>query len=54
MLITGRMTFLRFIIYTIGQFLGSFFGALLVYLVYLDGLKKYEGGMNSLDTAGIL
>jgi aquaporin-9 len=53
MFLTGRMSFLRFIVYTIGQVLGAFLGALLVFVVYLDGLKAYKPDMYSLDTAGI-
>lgn len=48
------MTFLRFFIYSIGQFIGAFLGALIVFIVYLDGLRNYGGdGMYSADTAQI-
>jgi len=53
MFLTGRMSFLRLIVYTIGQVLGAFLGALLVFVVYLDALKAYKPGMYSLDSAGI-
>jgi glycerol uptake facilitator-like aquaporin len=39
--------------FKLGQFIGAFLGALIVFLVYIDGLKSYEAGMYSADTAGI-
>jgi MIP family channel proteins len=53
MFLTGRMSFLRLVVYTIGQVIGAFLGALLVFVVYLDALKAYKPGMYSLDSAGI-
>ncbi len=53
MLILGRMSILRFVVYCIAQFIGSFLGALITFVVYLDLLKSYGGNMYSLDTAGI-
>ena len=53
-LLTGRMNFLRFFIYCIAQFIGAFLGALIVFIVYIDGLKNFGGeGMYSAETAGI-
>ena len=53
MFLTGRLNSLRLFVYAIGQFLGAFLGALIVFLVYYDGIKHYKAGMYSLDTAGI-
>lgn len=53
MLLLGRLTFVKFILYVIAQNIGAFLAAVMVYLVYLFELENYSGGMNSLDTAGI-
>ena len=51
--LTGRLTLFRFFVYSIAQFIGSFLGAVVCYLVYYDSLKVFKAGMYSLDTAGI-
>jgi glycerol uptake facilitator protein len=53
MLLTRRMGFLRFFVYCLGQFVGAFLGALMVFLVYYDVLKSYGNNMHSLETAAI-
>ena len=53
MFLTGRLNAFKLFVYSIGQFLGAFLGALIVFLVYYDGLKQYKAGMYSLETAGI-
>jgi glycerol uptake facilitator-like aquaporin len=53
MLITGRMSIMRFFLYTLAQFIGAFLGALVVFIVYIDALKAYKPSMYSLDTAGV-
>jgi MIP family channel proteins len=53
MFLTGRLTPLRFLIYVIGQLLGAFLAAVIVFVLYLDALKSYGENMHSLDTAGI-
>jgi glycerol uptake facilitator-like aquaporin len=53
MLILGRMSILRFFVYSIAQFIGAFLGALVTFVVYIDVLKSYGGNMYSIDTAGI-
>lgn len=53
MLLTGRMNFKRFFVYFLGQLIGSFLAAFIVFLVYIDALKAYPDGMYSLDLAGI-
>jgi len=47
------LTLFRFFVYSIAQFIGSFLGAVVCYLVYYDSLKVFKAGMYSLDTAGI-
>lgn len=56
MLLTGRMTLLRFIVYVIAQFIGSFLGAAAMYVVYLDSFEKFANQSNrlqSIETAGV-
>ena len=53
MFLTGRLSFLKLIIYSIGQFIGSFLGAVIVFLVYYDSLKNFKAGMYSMETAAI-
>jgi aquaporin-3 len=52
MLITGRLSLIRFLIYIVAQFIGAFLGAAVVFLVYLDGIQS-AGGTDSMDMAGI-
>ena len=47
------MRFVRFLVYSIAQFIGAFLAAGVVFLAYIDGLKKYSEGMYSASTAGI-
>ena len=54
MLLTGRMSFKRFGVYCLAQFLGSFVAACIVYFVYIDALQHYKAGMYSIDAAGNL
>ena len=53
LLITGKMNLIRFFIYLIGQFIGAFLGAAMVFLVYLDAFNHYKSGPKSMDLAGI-
>lgn len=53
MVLMGRLSVLKFILYVIGQFIGSLLAALMVFLVYYNQLQKYPGGMFSIDTASI-
>ena len=53
MLLTGKMSFKRFLVYLFGQFIGAAFGALFVFINYLDGIYSYEGGNLTIKTAGI-
>lgn len=53
MLLTGHLNILQFLLYVLAQFLGAFFSASIVFLVYIDALKSYKAEMYSLDTAGI-
>jgi glycerol uptake facilitator-like aquaporin len=54
MLLTGRMSIKRFVVYVIAQFCGAFLAAAIIFLLYLDALKVYEPGMYSMDTAGTI
>lgn len=53
MLLIGRMSFVRFLTYVAGQFIGSFLASILVFMTYFDSLRNYKGGMYSMDMAGI-
>ena len=53
MFLTGRLNFKKFFVYILAQFIGSFLGAVVCFLVYYDSLKVFKTGMYSLDTAGI-
>jgi aquaporin-3 len=53
MLLTGRMSLLRFIVYSLGQFIGAFLGALITFVLYLDIMKSYGERMYDLNLAGI-
>lgn len=52
MLILGKLSIIRFIVYVIAQLLGAFFGAFAVYLNYFEHLAKFEPAFD-LNTAGI-
>ena len=47
------MNLVRFFIYLIGQFIGAFLGAVMVFLVYMDSFNQYKSGPKSMDLAGI-
>ncbi len=54
MFLTGRLSLLKLAVYAVGQFLGAFLAAALVFVLYLDAMKSYpHGGMYSMDMAGI-
>ncbi|RNA41258.1 aquaporin-3 [Brachionus plicatilis] len=53
MLLLGRIKFLKFLVFMLGQFLGSFFAALMVFVVYYDNIASFKNGMHSITTAGI-
>jgi glycerol uptake facilitator-like aquaporin len=53
MFLLGKLSALKFLIYAVAQFLGAFIAAVFVYLTYLNALRKYPGGVYSIDTAGI-
>lgn len=40
----GKIKLIQCIFYIIGQILGAFLGAALVYIVYLKQFDKYDGG----------
>jgi len=42
MLLLGRLTLVRFFIYSSAQILGAFFASLMVFLVYLNQLGQYK------------
>ncbi len=51
-LVQGKLSLLRFLVYTFAQNLGAFLGAVMVYLAYINELHEYSDGMQSFDTAG--
>ncbi len=53
MLLLGRLSPCKFMIYSLAQFIGSFLASFSVFLVYHNALSKYPKGMYSIDTAGI-
>lgn len=53
MLLLGRISGTRFFFYVIAQCLGAWFASLMVFLVYLNQLQRFHGGMFSIETAGI-
>ncbi|RUS78459.1 hypothetical protein EGW08_013782 [Elysia chlorotica] len=48
-----RVPWAKLLPYWLGQYLGSFIAACLVYLVYYDALGEFKGGNQTLETAGI-
>ena len=52
-LLTGHIGLINFFVYCIAQTLGAFTATVMVYLVYLYELKKYEFGIYSIQTASI-
>jgi MIP family channel proteins len=57
MLIMGKLSVAKFFIYLIGQCIGALLGSVMVYVVYLDALNAFDGGIRQIDgpngTAGI-
>jgi MIP family channel proteins len=56
MCLTGRLSLLKFLVYSIGQYLGAFLAACVVHVLYLDAMRVYPstGGMHSsMDLASI-
>ncbi|KAK7116040.1 aquaporin-10-like [Littorina saxatilis] len=53
----GRLPWRKVPIYALGQYLGSFLAAVVVFLVYMDALHHYDGGVRQVTgvnaTAGI-
>ncbi|XP_028679713.1 aquaporin-9b [Erpetoichthys calabaricus] len=45
MCVTGRLSFLKFPVYVLSQFLGAFTGAAAVYGLYYDAFLNYTGGV---------
>ena len=54
MLLIKKLSVWKFILYVIAQSIGSFLAALMVYLVYLDQLRAWPGGMYTIGTASML
>jgi glycerol uptake facilitator-like aquaporin len=56
-LLMGKISIAKFFIYLIGQSIGAFLGSVLIYIVYIDALNAYDGGIRqttgSNATAGI-
>ena len=57
MLLLGRLTPLKFVLYQIGQSIGAFVASAVVYFIYKDAINNFDGGMRSVvgpnATAGI-
>lgn len=53
MLILRQISFWKFCLYTTAQSIGAFLASIMVFLVYHDQLKRFPGGMHSIETAGI-
>jgi aquaporin-7 len=53
MLLTGRLTLIKYFVYVLAQFIGSLIAATFVFCVYYDAIQSYPGGTKTLDTAGI-
>jgi glycerol uptake facilitator-like aquaporin len=53
MFLIGRLSFLKFILYSIAQFCGAFLASLMVFIVYFNQIQTYPAGMFSLETASI-
>lgn len=55
--VVGRLKWIKVPIYWLAQYLGAFFGAACVYLVYYDALNNFDGGHRTVvgvnGTAGI-
>jgi aquaporin-9 len=53
MLLLGRLSPCKFMIYSFAQLIGSLLASFSVFLVYNNALSKYPKGMYSIETAGI-
>lgn len=53
-LIAGDITGTRFLVYAGAQFFGAFMGALWVWIIYLEAIKRYPTGFHSIETAGMI
>ncbi len=53
MLLTGRMKFVQFLVYCLGQFIGAFLGAFFVWAVYFEAIQKFHFTAKSDQTIGI-
>lgn len=53
MLLLGRINFVKFLLFTLAQCIGSFFAALIVFVVYYDNISSFKNGKYSITTAGI-
>lgn len=57
MAVVGRLKWIKVPVYWLAQYLGAFFGAAFVYLVYYDALNHFDGGHRTVvgvnATAGI-
>jgi hypothetical protein len=42
--VRGKLSLKRFFYYSVAQFVGSFFGSALTYVVYYDGINAFDGG----------
>uniref|UniRef100_UPI00358E013C aquaporin-3-like n=1 Tax=Myxine glutinosa TaxID=7769 RepID=UPI00358E013C len=52
MVVLGRLTLLKMLVYWVAQLVGAFLGAAMVFLIYLDAEKKHSKPW-SMETAGI-
>ena len=53
MFITGRLRWLQFLVYSLGQIVGAFLGAFFVWCVYFDNINKFKIENNTDFTIGI-
>ena len=57
MLILGKMKFKKFLVYVAGQIIGALLASVAVYIVYLDAINHFDGGVRQTTgpnaTAGI-
>ena len=48
MFLLGRLTFFKFLVYSMAQTIGAFLGALMVFLVYLNHINEYKEAPKSI------
>ncbi|CAF1106893.1 unnamed protein product [Brachionus calyciflorus] len=53
MLLLGRISFVKLLLFTLAQFIGSFMAAAMIFFVYFSHIQNYKDGMYSMATAGI-